>query len=85
MDVILLASVTKVRRFDPSLAAGFTVEVMHVLTVGVVGANEPDRFEFLCAVKAMGAVFSYRGFSHRDLGMSHGFSMSWSADSFEHR
>lgn len=79
-NVTLLASITKVRRFDPSLSAGFTAEIMRVLTMGVMGANEPDRFEFLCSIKPKRIVFSYRGSYHRELGMSHGFSVSWYAD-----
>ena len=80
-EVTLLASVTKVRRWDPSFSAGFTADILSVLTLGVMGANEPDRFEFLCGVKTKGAVFSYRGNYHRELGMTHGFSMGWKADS----
>ena len=77
VDVTLLAAVTKVRRFDPSLSAGLTLALARVLTLGVVGANEPDRFEFLCGVNIRGAIFSYRGLSHSDLDMTHGFSIVW--------
>ena len=76
-DMIFLASATKVRRFDTSFSAGFTAKLMQVLTIGVAGANEPDRFEFLCAVEVRKAVFSWRGLYHRELGMSHGFSISY--------
>ena len=79
-DVTFLVSATKVRRFDPSVSAGFIAELGSILSIGVIGANEPDRFEFLCGVKKVGAVFSYRGSYHRDLGMSHGFSISWSGE-----
>ena len=76
-NVTLLASLTKVRRFDPSLSAGFTAEIVNILTIGVMGAHDPDRFEFLCSVKPKKIVFSYRGSYHRELGMSHGFSINW--------
>lgn len=72
----ILASVTKVRRFDPSLSAGVLMELSPSLTAGVLGAGEPDRIEFLAAV-TRGARFSYRGSFHRDLGFTHGFSIGW--------
>ncbi len=75
-DITLLASLTKVRRFDPSCTGGFTAEIFPSLTVGAAGATEPDRMEFLAAFHIRGMVFSYRGMYHRDLGMSHGFSLS---------
>ena len=75
--ITILSSVTKVRRFDPSFSAGFSGEILGVLTLGVAGGNEPDRFEFLGTVTVSGLHFTYRGLHHRDLGMSHGFSMSW--------
>ena len=73
----LLSSATKVRRFEPSISGGFTMEMLDALTFGVVGGNEPDRFEFLGTVNVSGICFSYRGSHHRDMGMSHGFSLSW--------
>jgi len=79
-NVALLASVSKVRRFDLSFTGGFSAEVLNVLTLGIVGANEPDRLEFLCGVKVKGAVFSYRGCYHRELDMSHGFSIKWHSE-----
>ena len=76
-NIMLISSVTKVRRFSPSFSAGFSVEILSVLTLGVVGGNEPDRFEFIGTVAASGLHFTYRGSHHRDLGMSHGFSICW--------
>ncbi len=76
-QIPLLFSVTKVRRFDPSYSGGFTVDIMNTLTLGVVGGNEPDRFEFLGTVMVSGVHFSYRGSHNSELGMSHGFSVGW--------
>ena len=75
--VTFISTITKVRRFNPSISAGLTVRALDVLTLGILGANEPDRFEFLCEVTAKGMRFSYRGSYHRDLDLSHGFSLSW--------
>ncbi len=74
-EVTLLASLIKVRRFDHSFTGGFTVELSPSLIVGAAGANEPGRMEFLGAFHIRGLVISYRGMYHRDLGMSHGFSL----------
>ncbi|MBN1291743.1 MAG: hypothetical protein JXB48_07875 [Candidatus Latescibacteria bacterium] len=74
-DVILIGGFSKVRRFDPSFSGGFTVEVYPSLTIGAIGGNEPGRMEFLGALTVRGFVCSYRGMYHRDLGMSHGFSL----------
>lgn len=71
----IIASASHVRRFGTSSAAGVTVDASGILTLGVIGADKPDRIEFLCGVNARGAVFSYRGSYHRDLGMTHGFSL----------
>lgn len=73
---ILLASVSKTRRFDASFSGGVLMETAPSLTVGVLGANEPDRVEFLAALGGKGLRFSYRGSFHRDLGFTHGFSVS---------
>lgn len=73
----LLASVTKVRRFDPSLSAGVLAEITPSFTAGVLGAGEPDRIEFLAALDLQRLRFSYRGSFHRDLGFTHGFSLGW--------
>jgi len=75
----ILLSLSKVRRFQPSVSFGIVAGAMRMLTLGVIGANEPDRFEFLCGVRPGNAVFSYRSVYHRDLGMTHGFSISWCA------
>lgn len=76
-QITLLCSLTRVRRFNPSFSGGFTAKIMNALTIGVVGGNEPDHFDFLGTVTVSGMQFSYRGSHHRDLGMSHGFSISW--------
>ena len=76
-SITLLSSVTKVRRFDPSFSGGFTAEILEALLFGVVVGSEPDRFEFLGTVNVSEIHFSYRGAHHSDLGMTHGFSMSW--------
>ena len=73
----LISSVSKVRRFAPSFSGGFTVEILDALTLGVTGGNIPDRFEFLGSAAVSGILFSYRGSHHRELGMTHGFSISW--------
>ena len=79
-QVTLLSSVEKVRRFQPSLGCGCTVNLLDALTVGVIGGNEPDRFEFLGEVAVSILSFSYRGSYHREMGMTHGFSLRWSGD-----
>lgn len=76
-QITLLCSLTKVKRFNPSFSGGFTTKIMNTLTIGVVGGNEPDHFDFLGTVTVSSIHFSYRGSHHRDLGMSHGFSISW--------
>jgi len=76
-DVTVLASLSKVRMFGPSLSLGLVVKVAGILALGVTAANEPDRFEFLCRVGRRAAEFSYRGSYHRELGMSEGFSIGW--------
>ncbi|MFC1490024.1 hypothetical protein ACFL6K_02315 [Candidatus Latescibacterota bacterium] len=76
-QITLLCSVSKVRRFDPSFSVGFTANILRALSIGIAGGNEPDRFDFLGTVAASGMRFSYRGSHHRDLGMTHGFSISW--------
>lgn len=76
----LLASVTKVRRFNPSLSGGVLMELSPSLIAGVMGANEPDRVEFLAAFSTIGLRFSYRGSFHRDLGFTHGFSLGWGTE-----
>ena len=63
----------------------FSAELLDVLTIGVIGTNEPDRLEFLCGVQVKGTVFSYRGSYHRDLNMSHGFSINWGVESLSHK
>ncbi len=73
----VLCSVSKIRRYDPSVTAGFTAEIMRELTIGAAGGTEPDRFDFLGAVDVAGMRFSYRGSHHRDLGMTNSFSISW--------
>ena len=73
----LFASVTKVRRFDPSVSAGCMIEASSALLLGAAAGNEPDRIDFLAVVTVRGARFSYRGSFHRDLGFSHGFSLGW--------
>jgi len=78
--ITLLSAVTKVKRFDPSFSGGFAAEIMNTLTLGVVGGNEPNRFEFLGTVIVSGIHFTYRGSHHSELGMSHGFSISWGYD-----
>ena len=78
-DITLLVSASKVRRFDPSICGGCTVNLFQSMTIGVTGGNEPDRLEFIAAFPFRTLMFSYRGAYHRDLGMSHGFSMSWEA------
>lgn len=78
-DITLLASISKVRRFDPSVCGGCTVKLFQSMTVGLAGGNEPDHLEFLAAFPFQSMVFSYRGSYHRELGMSHGFSLSWRA------
>jgi len=75
--ITLLSEVTKVRRFEPSFSGGFTADILNALTLGVVGGNEPDRFEFLGTVIVSGIHFSYRSSHNSELGMSHGFSISW--------
>ena len=75
--ITLLFSGMKVRRFDPSFSGGFTAEIANALTVGIIGGTEPDRFEFLGMVTVAGMHVAYRGSYHPELGMSHGFSMSW--------
>ncbi len=76
-EVTLLASVTKVRRFDPSLSAGVLAEIIPSFLVGALGAGESDRIEFLAAFDLRSLRFSYRGSFHRDLGFTHGFSLGW--------
>lgn len=73
----LFSSVTKVRRFDPSVSAGCTVEVSRILLLGAAAGTEPERIDFLASVTVGGARFSYRGSFHRELGFSHGFSVAW--------
>ena len=79
-QIMFLCAVSKVRRYDPSFSAGFTASILRVLSVGAAGGNEPDRFDFLGTVTAAGMRFSYRGSHHRDLGMTHGFSICWTGD-----
>jgi len=76
-DFTLLCSASKVRLYDTSFSGGFTAGLSPLLTVGVTGASEPDRMEFLGMVHIRGLTWAYRGSYHRDLGMSHGFSMCW--------
>ena len=73
--VTLIASLTKVRRFDPSFSGGCFMKVWDSLTVGVLGANAPNRMEFLASLLVKGLKFSYRGSYQGDLGFSHGFSV----------
>jgi hypothetical protein len=80
-NVTLISSVTKVRRFNPSVTCGVMFELWDALTTGIAGGNEPDRFEFLCLVKRQRFCFSYHGSYHRELGMTHGFSLQWSGAS----
>ncbi len=75
--ITLISSVSKVRRFAPSFSGGFIAEIMDALILGVTGGNVPDRFEFLGSVAVSEILFTYRGSHHRELGMSHGFSISW--------
>ena len=72
-----LSSLRKVRRFEPSFSTGFTAAIGDVLTAGVLGGNEPDRFEFLISALVARIRCSYRGSYHQDLGMTHGFSLTW--------
>jgi hypothetical protein len=76
-DITLLASLSKVRLYDVSFTGGFTAALAQSFTVGVTGANEPDRMEFLGMFCIRGMTCSYRGSYHRDLGLSHGFSINW--------
>ncbi len=75
--VTFLATVSKVQRFDPSVSAGALIEITPALFAGVMGANEPDRIEFLAAVNVSNLCFSYRGAYHRELSFTHGFSLRW--------
>lgn len=73
---VVIGSASKVRRFDVSYSGGVIVRTGSVLMLGLSGSNEPDRFEFLCGVAFGKSMMSYRGAYHRDLGMTHGFSLS---------
>ena len=76
-EATLLTSISKVRLYDTSFSGGVTLTLFKSLTVGVIGGNEPDRMEFLVRVPVRKLHCSYRGLYHRDLGLSHGFSLSW--------
>ena len=81
-EATLFASMTKGRRFEPSVSAGCTVEMSHALLVGAAAGTEPERIDFIAAVTVRGARFSYRGSFHRELGFSHGFSLTWGGAGF---
>ena len=76
-EATLLTSISKVRLYTTSFSGGVTLKLFQSLTLGVIGGNEPDRMEFLVCVPVRNLQCSYRGLYHRDLGMSHGFSLSW--------
>jgi hypothetical protein len=73
----LFCSVVNVRRFDPSASFGCTVEASRSLLIGAAAGNEPDRIDLLAAVSVRNVRFSWRGSFHRELGLSHGFSLAW--------
>ena len=74
-EATLLTSISKVRLYNTSFSGGVTLKLFQSLTLGVIVGNEPDRMEFLIRVPVRKLQFSYRGLYHRDLGMSHGFSL----------
>ena len=76
-EAVMFASMAKVRRFEPSVSAGCTVEAARAVLLGAAAGTEPERIDFLAAVTVRGARFSYRGSFHRELGFSHGFSLGW--------
>ena len=76
-EATLLTSISKVRLYNTSFSGGIALKLFHSLTLGVIGGNEPDHMEFLVRVPVRKLQCSYRGLYHRDLGMSHGFSLSW--------
>jgi hypothetical protein len=76
--VTLIGSLTKVCRFDPSFSGGCVMKVWDSLSVGVLGANAPNRMEFLSSLLVKGMKFSYRGSYQGDLGFTHGVSVGWS-------
>ncbi|MHB9027878.1 MAG: hypothetical protein ACYC9O_03845, partial [Candidatus Latescibacterota bacterium] len=76
----LLASLAKTPRLDPSALAGVLAEITPALLAGILGANEPDRVEFITALNIKSLRFSYRGSFHRDLGFTHGFSLGWNGE-----
>jgi hypothetical protein len=76
-EITMIASVTKVRRFAPSLSGGCILGIWEVLDVGISGANEPGRIEFFSSIMVKNLKFSYRGSFQGDLGSSHGVSVSF--------
>jgi hypothetical protein len=81
--VTLLAGIRDTPRWAPSLTAGFTARAAGPLTIGVIGGNEPDRFEFLVRVAVSHVSFTWRGGWQPDLGLSHGCSLLWGGDTTE--
>ncbi len=71
----LLTTLNKTQGFDTSITGGFVATPANNLIIGVLGGTEPDRFEFLGGVSVSGFCFCYRGSHHRDLGMTHGWSI----------
>jgi len=80
-----ITAVNSVRRFDPSVSAGFTFRILDILTLGAAGGTGPDRFEFLVTVAKSGLRVSVRGSYHAELGMSHGFSLCWGGGARPHK
>jgi len=75
-DTSLFVAVADTRRYRASATAGALAGLYDILTVGVCGSNNPGRISFLCGVTVMSTVFSYRSEYHRELGMTHGFTIS---------
>lgn len=71
----LLTTLNKTQGFGTSITGGFAATPVNRLIIGVLGGTEPDRFEFIGGVSVSGLCFFYRGSHHRDLGMTHGWSI----------
>ncbi len=77
--ITLITALNKTQRFGLSVSGGFLANPAERLVLGVLGGTEPDRFEFLGGVTVSGFNFCYRGSHHRDLGMTHGWSIGLAA------
>jgi len=75
-DTTLFVTFADTRRHQASTAVGALADIYGILAVGVCGSNNPGRISFLCGVNVIDTVFSYRGEYHRELGMTHGFTIS---------